>query len=89
MAKSNPKPKKERGSGRYAESPHTGETKSMVGTKAGKSRVMRHPSDPDRTHDGPKWRSNKKRFDDKKRKLGILDPATQEKKTGTKENPYN
>lgn len=88
MAKSNPKPKKERGMGREVLSPHTGEYKKINGTKAGKSRMLRSYNDPDRNHDGPTFRSNPKRFANKK-KLGSLGPVDQQKRTGTTENPYN
>lgn len=88
MAKSNPKPKKERTEGRVVKSPHTGEVKTIAGTKAGKKRVLRAPTDPDRNHDGKTFRSNSKRFSARGVKHGTLTPEEQMKRTGTKENPY-
>jgi len=42
--------------------PHTGKVLTFPGTKAGRNRMMRAPDDPARSHDGPRFKSNPKRF---------------------------
>jgi len=89
MAKSNPKKKQEKSSGRDMLSPHTGEIRHMEGTRTGGKKQLLSYGHPDRTHDGPKFRSNPKRFDKNGKKLTNMDITAQIKRTGTVNNPYN
>jgi len=88
MAKGQSKPTN-RGNERVIINPRTGQEEKVGGTKAGKKRMMRAVSDPLRTHDGTRRRSNPKRFDLKGKKHTLLGPDDQMKRTGTKENPFN
>lgn len=80
--------KKQQTSGQRTVTEPDGTTKVIQGTKAGRKRGVRQYGDPARTHDGPKFRSNPKRFD-RGKKITNLDPSAQMKRTGGIENPYN